>query len=166
MVWRGTGLALRRERGTLRRRQLLAAGVGEEAIEAAGRVPDMKADRRGARRGRPYLIHAQSPEVNLNFVAALKQPVGNRLKQRGCIRNGPAKPPFRRRLVGSHCFVTVHVPVRAGLSVPFAWTAHVPFALLPSNVAPSATSADSSGGKSYLAVILFPSNESALKRAL
>lgn len=82
------------------------------------------------------------------------------------VGNGTAKPPFRRRLVGAHCFVTVHVPVRSGLSVPFACAAHVPVALLPSNVAARAISADSSGGKSYFAVILSPSNESALKIAL
>ena len=45
-------LRLSRERGLLRRGQLFAARVGEQAIEAAGRMPRMEADRsRAAGRG-------------------------------------------------------------------------------------------------------------------
>src|SRR5262249_448403 len=58
-------------------------------------------------------------------------------------------------------FVTDHVPAAASLSFAFARSDQVPFALLPSKLDSSTTSASASaGGKSYLAVIFFPSNDS------
>lgn len=64
-------------------------------------------------------------------------------------------------------FVTDHVPAATSEPSAFTRSDHVPFALLPSKVAVSNTSAVASlGGKSYFAFILFPSNESALNEAL
>ena len=162
---RGSWNALRREHGTLSRRQLFAAGVGEETIQTAGGVPGMEAYRGGVCGGSPDLIDGQSLEMCLDLFAALKQTVGDRLKQGGDARDRPAQPPLGRRLPGAHCLVTVQVPVK-GASVPLVCAVHVPFALPPSNVAVIETSADASGGASYLAVILLPSNESALNATL
>src|SRR5262245_49537055 len=66
----------------------------------------------------------------------------------------------------TYFFDTVHVPATASAPSALARNDHVPFAVLPSKVAVSATSANSLGGKSYLAVIFFPSNERVLKSAL
>ena len=40
----GTGIRLRDESGTLDRRQLFASGIGQETIEAAGGVANVKSD--------------------------------------------------------------------------------------------------------------------------
>jgi hypothetical protein len=66
----------------------------------------------------------------------------------------------------TYFFVTVHVPATTSEPSDFARKDHVPFAVFPSKVAVSATSARSLGGKSYFAVIFLPSNDNDLKSAL
>jgi hypothetical protein len=71
-----------------------------------------------------------------------------------------------RGAFGVHCFVTVSVPDATSVFPALARSDHVPVAFFSSKVVARTTSAASSGGKSYLALMFLPSNDSDLQFAL
>lgn len=70
------------------------------------------------------------------------------------------------QLLHFYFFATVQVPLMTSLSLAFSRAVHVPVAVLPSKDAARTTSARSSGGKSYFAVIFLPSNDRVLNAAV
>src|SRR6185369_12862285 len=93
--------------------------------------------------------------------------LANTIPQRGHSLAGAATSAWHfGQVMATYCFVTSIVPATTSLPLAFARSVHVPELFFASNVRASATSASSLGGKSYLAFMVFPSNDSVLKLAL
>src|SRR5262245_53533348 len=96
-VCRDPLLALRTNRRELLRRQRLAAGVREEAIDDAGNVSHVKSRRRDACRPGVPLLLGQRRDDLADALANLKKNVRDWLEDGGDAVDGTALPPLGAR---------------------------------------------------------------------
>src|SRR5690606_37223705 len=71
-----------------------AAGVGEEAVEAAGHVAEVEADGGRPAGHLPELLGRERQGEPLHVLPRLQQRVGHRLEGGGDARDGAAEPDF------------------------------------------------------------------------
>jgi hypothetical protein len=94
------GIRFHGKRSLLSGGKRFTASVGEQSIEAPGRVPDVKSDGSGAAGTRPYLQWLQRRDVLSHFFTTLEQTVCDGLEQCGNPRNRSSKPYLRLTGVG------------------------------------------------------------------
>jgi hypothetical protein len=123
--------ALGGQSGELILAETLTPRVGQQPIEAAGKMSQMETNRRGPAGLSPELIGSEVGHDRQDIFAQLKEDMGSGLKQRLYAVHWPAKPDFRRQ---GHSLSLLLLPAAPLTTTPSLYPLVADTAFLPASL--------------------------------